>query len=345
MSAKFNCNVLFFLLFAIMLQSCNNSGKQEITKVAQESKLKLRIVNFSRELNNLETSIDNNSISKFSNHYYGFFDIYNSAIIKIGRSADAGYTTRLQDFLNDKTINQIKNSTDSIYKNFKPFENDFTNAFKLYNYYFPKKIVPTIFTFYSGFNCAIAPTDSILGLGLDYFLGANSNYYNLLQLPEYQKRKLSPVYLVPTAMQQWIRTEFESQKQNFSPTLLQSIIDEGKTFYALKKCLPLSDDSLVFGFTQQQLQWCNNSEFAIWSFIIDKKLLYNTNSTNNNRYIADGPFTPGLPRESPARAMCWIGYKIIDKFMQANPKITLAQLMNETSAQQILNRSKYKPKK
>ena len=50
-----------------------------------------------------------------------------------------------------------------------------------------------------------------------------------------------------------------------------------------------------------------------------------------------------MPQESPSRIAYYIGYKIINSFMQNNREVTLDELMNYTDYNSILNKSKYKP--
>ena len=50
-----------------------------------------------------------------------------------------------------------------------------------------------------------------------------------------------------------------------------------------------------------------------------------------------------MPPESPGNTGSWLGWKIVQKFMQENPTYTLKSLMQETDAQKILTLSKYKP--
>jgi hypothetical protein len=329
-------------LFMIYFSSCKeDTKKQAILKTAKESTLNVSCIRFEREIVKLQSS-SYAQLDSFALVHHDFFELYNNRIIGIGSYKDAGYNERINGFLNDKTISDIMLSIDSVYADFSQM-NEISNFFKAYHSYFPNRVIPRVYTFVSGFSYAIAPTDSVLGIGLDYFLGSTKGYYNSLQLPEYQKRKLTPEYLTITASEQWIRTEFQSDSLN--KNLLSELIAEGRVLYATEQCFEEQNDTLLFGFTKAQLEWCKQSESAIWSFLIDKKLLYLTNKTDYNRYIVDGPFTPGMPRESPAKAVCWIGYNIVNSFMKNHPKISLEKLLTINNAQYILNNSKYKPSK
>ena len=65
------------------------------------------------------------------------------------------------------------------YNDISDIETSLEQGFKHYLYYFPDKPVPKIATYISGFNYAIITTDSILGIGLDMYLGSNSNFYKI----------------------------------------------------------------------------------------------------------------------------------------------------------------------
>ena len=322
--------------------SCKEKRRSKLVdKGVENVKIKLELVRFEKEIVKL-SGLNISSLDSFNRVHRSFFELYNNQILGIGSYTAAGYTERVSGFVNDKIISTVISSVDSVYPEL-PQIDELSELFSAYHQYFPKRVIPKIYTYVSGFNYAIAPADSVLGIGLDYFLGNTRNYYTLLQLPEYQKRKLKPEFVSQVAFQQWVRTEFEND--SVSRDLLSEILFEGKVLYIVDQCMPNQNDSILFGFTQKQLDWCTGSEASIWSFLIDKKLLYLKNKTDYNRYIADGPFTPGMPRESPARAACWIGYKIIDSYMKNHPKTSLERLVNLNNAQYILTNSKYKPTK
>jgi hypothetical protein len=61
------------------------------------------------------------------------------------------------------------------------------------------------------------------------------------------------------------------------------------------------------------------------------------------RLTGDGPFTAFFSEDSPAKAGIWIGWRIVCRFMENNPKITPAQLMENQDFQSILSLSAYNP--
>ena len=114
--------------------------------------------------------------------------------------------------------------------------------------------------------------------------------------------------------------------------------------YFLYRLMPDAGDTIRFGYTAAQLQWCVNSEESIWSFLIDHKLLFSSEPSQIGKFVNDGPTTNGFPRESPGNIGAWIGFRIVKAYMEKSA-ITLAQLMEEKDAKKIFRVSNYKPEK
>ncbi len=81
----------------------------------------------------------------------------------------------------------------------------------------------------------------------------------------------------------------------------------------------------------------------MWTHLIENKLLFTTNTVDINKMINDAPFTSGFPQESPGRAAVWIGYRIVERFMERNKNIDLQRLMLIKDYQEILTLARYKP--
>ncbi|NOZ45244.1 MAG: hypothetical protein GXO79_00525 [Chlorobi bacterium] len=84
-------------------------------------------------------------------------------------------------------------------------------------------------------------------------------------------------------------------------------------------------------------------EEDIWTYLIEKKVLYSTEYMQIKRYIDDAPFTPSFSKKSPGRIGIWVGWQIVRSYMKNRTDVDLIKLMNNNNYQKILNRSKYKP--
>lgn len=332
--------VFKFLTVLFTFTACTHNSKNvDVSGV----KIDFQFHRFESDLQQLKPDASEQKIAALKKRYGVFFERFNENMIQIGNSDRADYPTNINNFLSDAAIATVYADVNREYANTENLSAQFEDALKHFAYYFPDKNVPHIATFISGFNYPLAVTDSVLGIGLDMYLGKKYNYYKLMALPQYQTDFMSKEYILTDAMRSWIQTEFESMDAHSN--LLSEMIFQGKLIYALDYILPNEADSIKMEYTGKQLTWLKNSEASIWGYFIDKNLFYSTKSSENVKYINPAPFTAGMPKESPGRVGVWLGYRIVSSFMEKNSSLTLAQLMLEKDAQKILNASHYKPKK
>ena len=142
-------------------------------------------------------------------------------------------------------------------------------------------------------------------------------------------------------MKAWVLTEFEYNDS--IDNVVNNMIYHGKIQYLLNAIYPQMSDSLKFGFSGEQLRWCIQNEKQMWDYLIDQKLLFSTDYMLINKLINPAPFTAGFPRKSPGRASVWLGWKIVDAYMQRNDEVSLYDLMKDDDYQHILSESRYEP--
>ena len=99
----------------------------------------------------------------------------------------------------------------------------------------------------------------------------------------------------------------------------------------------------IMGWTKEQWNWCMQNERAIWHLVMDKRDLFKTESLVLTNYLNDGPFTSEISQDSPGRLGIWLGWRIVQSYMEHNENVTLQELMAEPDAQKILEESYYKP--
>ena len=338
---------LVCLLFLISgCESCRkNKNNDVILKVdrqkAAEVKLNIKIKRFEHDLMEGSTTDLKIKSNQLKDSYGYFFNIFCKNIINIGPPENAAFLGYLNDFTTDKSIREIYAEVKKDYSDLSILENEFSDALSNYKVLFPDKKIPQVVSFISGFNYSIITTDSVLGIGLDMFLGADCKFYKLLGMPMYKVRAMRREMIVSDGIRSWISTEFETKLPK--EDLLSMMIQEGKFLYLMDNIFPDAPDSIKISFSAKELEWCKNSEGSIWKFIVDKKLLFSSEYKENIKWIKEAPFTAGLPRESPGRVGSWVGWQIIRSYMKNNQTLTVYDLMNNIDAQNILNQSRYKP--
>ncbi len=333
-------NIFRFSFFALLFFigcNCNNSQKNIDSKVA-EMPVKLTVVRFDKEL------FSTNDFAVLQKKYPSFFKLYCERILQTGDKAHLEEPEKLlADFVQNKSIKGLYDTVQKSFSDFSFYENELKQAFQYHQYYFPKAATPKVYTFISEFGYGCITADSMLGIGLDMFLGEQYPYYVSLQFPNFIIKKCTPKYLVPSAMKAWGQSLIP--EDNSKNKLIDKMVESGKVLYYMDKVLPHFADSIKIGYTQQQMVWCEMNEFKIWEYFIKHNLLYASDVFEVGHYIGDAPVTPGMPPDAPGNIGAWVGWQIVQHYMQSHSSVTMPQLMNETDGQKILQESKYKPEK
>lgn len=333
---------IYLLLTALCYVSCDNKKAHKIPEEVVEQSFSLKINRFDQDLFILKNHATEANIDSLAKNYPDYFYLFTKNILNIGDSLNPQMPVLLKGFLNDQYINEMYTGVQKQFGDVTIYNNHLTEAFKAYHYFFPNYNIPEITYFVSGYNYANVTTKKTLAIGLEMYLGSNYEPYTLLKIPLYKQKLMRKEYLVADALQAWISTEFEDEADYAS--LLNQMLYKGKVLYTLETLMPDLSDTIKFGYSQEQLKWCMQNESKIWSHFIEKKLLFAALRGDSYKYINEGPFTAGFPRESPGKIGVWLGYQIIKKYVDAQPKITLKQLFDNHNSQQILTQSKYKPK-
>ena len=324
-----------FAVFFFVGCNCNNP-QRKIDNIIAETPVKLSITRFEQELFSAK------DFSVLEKKHSAFFKLYCEQILQGGDKSHLIESDKLlTGFVNNASIKGLYDTVEKKFADFNPYEHELSKAFEYHQYYFPKSKLPKIYTFISEFSYGCITADSIVGIGLDLFLGEDYPYYKSLDFPNFIIKKCTPKNVVISAMKAYGQSMVK--QDNSKRKLIDKMVEAGKTMYYLEKVLPYTDDSLKMGYSNIQLAWCHYNEYKIWEFFIKHNLLFTTDVFDIGHYIGDAPVTPGMPPASPGNIGTWVGWQIVKQYMQAHTEITFTQLMNETDGQKILEASKYKP--
>nr|WP_246535301.1 MULTISPECIES: gliding motility lipoprotein GldB [Litoribacter] len=245
-------------------------------------------------------------------------------------------------FIIEDTLMQELNS--EVLKHFEDFdqiEQDLENAFKYIKYYYPDFQAPKVYTFVSGFSADFYLGDDIIVIGLDYFLPAD-HQFQPDELPQYISNRYQKDYLVPTLITAMsARYNKTNMRDN---TLLAEMIFYGKSYHFTKAIMPCTPDSLILGYSQDQIVASYANEGLIWSHFIENELLFETNPFEIRKYTGEAPATDEISPDAPGRIGRWVGWNIVDDYVDKN-NVSLPELMEESRSEHIFRQSGYKPRR
>jgi hypothetical protein len=328
-------------ILSVLLGACGG-GKVDVSKVKQD----LNIVRFDQllsKVDTLKTLSDLLALQKEHEHFTNrwTFNLKGTGMIL----SDTAQTLakEIRHFLTYKDYVELQNTIEKKYPNTKNIDEEILSLCKHVKYYFPKFDVRQLYYFNAALNRYSTITDdTIIGVGLDMFLGKDYPHYAHVGIPQYVSNKCEPNYIAPMMAKTIFNNMFEYNEDG--KELLTLMINRGRAIYFAAQVIPDCADSLVLGLSQEKLDWCKKFEGKIFAEF-SKKLMYETDPQLIMPIVSDGPSTPGLPIESPGNVGSWMGYQIVKAFMEKNPKTTLPELCSmNIDAGRFLEASAYKPR-
>jgi hypothetical protein len=91
------------------------------------------------------------------------------------------------------------------------------------------------------------------------------------------------------------------------------------------------------------MNFCRNNEGLMWQYLVENDLVFKTDQFVIRKLVGEAPFTSYFTNESPGRAACWLGFRIVESYMARNRDIGLESLMKTVNIQDILEKAKYNP--
>jgi hypothetical protein len=255
---------------------------------------------------------------------------------------DSLITSQLYNNVSNEQLQKFKAEIQTQFGDLTEIQQQLETAFGSLKAVYPDFKTPRVCTAVTGFlGSDLYVTDSLILIGLDYFGGPKATYRP--QLYDYQLRRYQKEYIVPAVL------FFMAKNRNkFDPTdqtLLSEMIWYGKGYEFVKHAAPQTPDSLIIGYSDQQLTDVYESQGDVWAYFLDRKLLYQTKEEEKQRFLAERPATVEISQFCPGGVGRWLGWRIVSRYLQENPAVTLEQLMANPNARAILEGSKYKGQK
>ncbi len=332
------------LMIGVSSCGCNRDKDDEYGReVTQDqldslSNIKVSIIRYEKDLFTTSPDSLKAKLLQCKDKYKGFYsaeeleDPYNLLTMK--------------QYISDPMIQSLYREVIKQYPSVAWLETDISVMFRRIKVLMPEWKVPVVYTYVSGgdIQYPVKYADDRLIIALDLFLGRNYPVYKMWGLPEYMTNRMTKDYVVLSTATE-IGRAYVDRNAGRGKSMLEQMIYEGKLLYFTDVAIPDAPDSLRIGYTTQQLAWAEKNQGNVWSFFIEKKLLHTTEMKDINKFIGEAPFTSAFSKNSAPRIGRYIGWQIVRAYMAKNKDVTVPELLKNKNAQEILNKSGYKPKK
>lgn len=332
-----NRSLFLALVLAFALVSCYRFKSPDVKGIEVDFEL----IPFYEELFAIAPDNFQYEAERMKEKYGSYLEAYSMGIIRIGSTEDEDFVGNMSFFLGYEPNKEVLDTVNVVFNDREALRKKLEMAFKHYKYYFPEAIIPDVYLHISGFNQSIVIDSAWVSISLEKYLGRDCDFYERLALPVYLRRYMSPEKVVPDVMLSIGMTEYPY----FSKTddLINQMVYEGKMRYFVKHMIPDIPDTTLFDFTTVQMEWVGNNEKEMWQMIVEQKHLFDNDRMVLQRYIGKSPFTYYLGQESPGGAAIYLGYRIVESYMNRFPGSTLADLMEISDGNLILKEARYNP--
>lgn len=342
----------YFLPLYILLAWCISCNTNPYKRDVSSIQVDFEINAFEDDMLDLAQNFSDEKRLAVLEKYPVFFEVFNEQIIGIGNSSDSLYRKKLTNYMNDEYVKVMYELTVPVRAQRSDLQKKLHSAFQYYRYYFPENSLPQVCTFIGsiGRSISTATVDTateVVGIGADRYLGADNDIYKELGIENFTRKNMYPEKIPSDVMRAMAESYFPPQfGDSFfeEDHLLAHMIGNGRYMFFVKSMLPMEHDTIIWGYSKKQLEFCEQSEREFWKYFVgNNQLLFSSDRMDIKRFTGDGPFTHAFTRESPARIGQWVGFRIVESFMKNNPDVTMHDLFAITSAQEIMQRARYNP--
>lgn len=256
---------------------------------------------------------------------------------------DSVFINEIYTRLTNPHLDTLLMETRRVFGDLTGIEAEFNAAFSNLKYYYPEFKIPRIQTVISGLDTDIVLTDSVIIVGLDFYLGQGAKYRP--KIYDYLLRKYDPNDIVPSIMLIYgISDQFNKTDLN-DKTVLADMVAYGKSFHFAKRMLPCIPDSVLISYSASEMSGARRNQDLIWARFVESQVLYSTSHATKKEYLGERPITLQVGEKCPGRIGQWVGWEIVNKYRETHPNVTLTQLMEMPDAERIFKESRYRPEK
>lgn len=188
----------------------------------------------------------------------------------------------------------------------------------------PKAPIATeVYYTYTQFAASAYASSTAIVLGQERYLGPAHQIVAALpaqQFYDWIKQGMAPQYATSDALLIWLSTNVLKPTEE---NLASEMIRWGKLLAILELISPEVKLHNHLRYSNADFQWALKAERGFWEYLVEQQFLFQTDQELHMNLLNEGPYTIGLPQESPDRMGRFLGYRIVKQYITTNqPSIT-----------------------
>jgi len=329
--------ILLLFLTPFFFVGCNDENAPYKKKLqVKVSPLRLEIMRYEKAFFEADTVNFADAVKKMSNDYSLFLD---------GDLSDPEVLSYLRDFATDPFAQTLYQKVSAKYPTDESVGKHIGDVVARINYFYPdSRLSGKVYTCVLGLEQFATPVffdnhDDVI-VSLDYYLD-DDEVYARIGMPQYRSLRTYGCFIPRDMAMEYYKTYLETDSNQ--GTLLDDMLKAGKQLFFVEAVNPDMPDTVLVGYTSNQMSWIKESEADVWRDIVGSNKLYSSQREMFMMMLNDGPFTQQYSYDAPSRIGEYIGLQIIRSYMSRND-VSLQELIANNDLQGIFNESGYRPK-
>ena len=251
---------------------------------------------------------------------------------------DTVLASRVFELIRQPGVDTVFQESINAYEQMDDVAKDLGAAFGRLRAIYPEARVPEVYSAVTVFYNDLLVSDSLIIIGLDHFIGPDASYAPQ-DIPAYILKRYDKAHLAAIIMQ-FVSGYYV--KAGDKSTLLSDMIDFGKSYYLTSRLLPCTPDSLIIGYSPENMTDIRANQEIIWANFVENQLLYETDHIQKRKFLSERPNVYEIGERCPGRIGAWVGWEIVESYM-ANNDVSIRELIEDTDHHKLFERAGYKP--
>jgi len=318
------------IVLAVLAYSCQQRSCREVPAITEPVEVEIL-----RLENDLFGATSRESVIRFLNQHP---DVAVKFLHSGQSNAPAALAGEMFNRVQSPQLDTLyREAVETFNENEAQVREELSTLYSRLRHYFPGSEVPQVTTMVTGLYNDLYIADDQVMIGLDYFIGSEATF-KPLDVPHYILKRYTPRHMVPIIAKFVSSARTRTGKES---TLLSEMIDFGKVNYLVSRLLPCTPDSLIIGYSPDEMVSVAENREIIWANFIENQLLYDTSEFMKQKFLGERPNIFEISKNCPGRVGAWVGWEIVEAYMEKQ-QVSMQELLEETDHHMIFSKSNYR---
>lgn len=329
---------IFILTFIFLLVSCSriqkasleSASKTDAVSITRMDKMQADFIINGSPITMEEMAINSPEETK----------ILIEDVLRIGSVKDSNIVYKMQDyFTSNPARKRLVYDVEKKYDNLGQLAKDLKESFGKLQQEKASISIPHFYTQISGFNQSLVVGDSILGISLDKYMGADYAPYKKIFLKG-QIQQMEQHRIVPDCIQLWLESKFPIPHGPHASTL-DMMIHLGKLNWITSQIVGETYlEGLYKNINTNKAEWDSNWP-SISRTLLTRKNLLAKNDDRVRGFMLGRSEKEEISLHNEHDTELFAGITIVARYMKLHPQYTISNLLDNENSMDIFNGAGY----